>query len=185
MFHFRVWELFVLFWPPKVHLWCSSPICSSVLELIAVLFAQIFVPVLSFLQGIILSASDNTDVLFSRHLFFSCRFFKGHFRYSQATLLSVLSFYIKRASTLGTCVSILAPFFPLFIQEQVCSSDGSLRLLISFRPLYHVIQSQAALACASCARSLGSGNRCPGVFWSGVHVLLLPSSALCPLWPGS
>ena len=39
----------------------------------------------------------------------------------------------------------------------------------------HVIQSQAALACASCARSLGSGNRCPGVLWSGVLVLLLPS----------
>ena len=39
----------------------------------------------------------------------------------------------------------------------------------------HVIQSQAALTCASCARSLGSGNRCPGVFWSGVLVLLLPS----------
>ena len=39
----------------------------------------------------------------------------------------------------------------------------------------HVIQSQAALTCASCDRSLGSGNRCPGVFWSGVLVLLLPS----------
>ena len=39
----------------------------------------------------------------------------------------------------------------------------------------HVIQSQAALACASCARSFGSGNRCPGVLWSGVLVLLLPS----------
>ena len=39
----------------------------------------------------------------------------------------------------------------------------------------HVIQSQAALACASCARSLGSGNRCPGVLWSGVLFLLLPS----------
>ena len=39
----------------------------------------------------------------------------------------------------------------------------------------HVIQSQAALTCASCSRSLGSGNRCPGVFWSGVLVLLLPS----------
>ena len=39
----------------------------------------------------------------------------------------------------------------------------------------HVIQSQAALACASCARSLGSGNRCPGVLWSRVLVLLLPS----------
>ena len=38
----------------------------------------------------------------------------------------------------------------------------------------HVIQSQAALACASCARSLGSGNRCPGVLWSRVLVLLLP-----------
>ena len=39
----------------------------------------------------------------------------------------------------------------------------------------HVIQSQAALACASCARSLGSGNRCPRVFWFGVLVLLIPS----------
>ena len=38
-----------------------------------------------------------------------------------------------------------------------------------------MIQSQSALACASCARSLGSGNRCPGVLWSGVLVLLLPS----------
>ena len=38
-----------------------------------------------------------------------------------------------------------------------------------------MIQSQAALTCASCARSLGSGNRCPGVVWSGVLVLLLPS----------
>ena len=38
-----------------------------------------------------------------------------------------------------------------------------------------MIQSQAAHACASCARSLGSGNRCPGVFWSRVLVLLLPS----------
>ena len=38
----------------------------------------------------------------------------------------------------------------------------------------HVIQSQAALACASSARSLGSGNRCPRVLWSGVLVLLLP-----------
>ena len=38
-----------------------------------------------------------------------------------------------------------------------------------------MIQSQAALACASCVRSLGSGNRCPGVLWSGVLVLLLPS----------
>ena len=38
-----------------------------------------------------------------------------------------------------------------------------------------MIQSQASLPCASCARSLGSGNRCPGGFWSGVLVLLLPS----------
>ena len=39
----------------------------------------------------------------------------------------------------------------------------------------HVIQSQAALAFASCTRSLGYGNRCPGVLWSGVLVSLLPS----------
>ena len=53
------------------------------------------------------------------------------------------------------------------------SSDGSLRLLICFRSLCLVIQSQAA--CASCARSLRSSNRCLGVFWFGVLVLLLPS----------
>ena len=53
---------------------------SSVLELIAVLLAQTFVPLFSFHQRMILTASGNTDVLFSRHLFFSCPFFKGHFR---------------------------------------------------------------------------------------------------------
>ena len=44
----------------------------------------------------------------------------------------------------------------------------------------HVIQSQAALACAFCARSLGSGNRCPGVLWSGVLALLLSSFSSLP-----
>ena len=51
------------------------------------------------------------------------------------------------------------------------SSDGSQTSHL----FCHVIQSQAALTCASCARSLGSGNRCPGVFGSGILVLLLPS----------
>ena len=58
-----------------------------------------------------------------------------------------------------------------FLDLQMVVSDFS-----SYLDLFcHVIQSQAALTCASCARSLGSGNRCPGVFWSGVLVLLLPS----------
>ena len=119
----------------------------------------------------------------------------------------MLSFYIKRASTLGTCVSILAPFCHYFTRTSLFfhllmfrgheslpdhlwrsylifhisglsllgSLDGSFRLLFGFRSFSHVIQSQAALACASCSRSLGFGNRCPGVFWSGVLVSLLPS----------
>ena len=58
-----------------------------------------------------------------------------------------------------------------FLDLQMVVSDFS-----SYLDLFcHVIQSQAALTCASCARSLGSGNRCPGVFWSGVLILLLPS----------
>ena len=64
----------VLCGPPRVYFGCSSPVCASVLELIAVLFAQTFVPVLSFHQRIILSASNNSDVLFSRHLFLICPF---------------------------------------------------------------------------------------------------------------
>ena len=59
----------------------------------------------------------------------------------------------------------------LFLDLQMVVSDFSSDLDL----FCHVIQSQAALACASCARSLGSGNRCPGVLWSGVLVLLLPS----------
>ena len=61
------------------------------------------------------------------------------------------------------------------------SSDGCLRLHISFRSPCRVIQSQAALACASCARSLGSSNRCPGVFGPEYLFCSFPPSALCQL----
>ena len=115
---------------------------------------------------------------------------------------------MKGASTLGTCVSILAPFAIIFtrtslffhllmfqghesladhlwrslshLSYKVVSLFLDLQMVVSdfssdLDLFCHVIQSQAALACASCARSLGSGNRCPGVLWSGVLVLLLPS----------
>ena len=59
----------------------------------------------------------------------------------------------------------------LFLDLQMVVSDFSSDLDL----FCHVIQSQAALVCASCARSLGSGNRCPEVLWSGVLALLLPS----------
>ena len=51
------------------------------------------------------------------------------------------------------------------------SSDGSLRLLIWFRSL---LPCDSITSC-SCMCLLCSGNRCPGVLWSGVLVLLLPS----------
>ena len=44
-----------------------------------------------------------------------------------------------------------------------------------------MIQSQAALACASCARSLGSSKRCPGVFGPEYLFCSFPPSALCQL----
>ena len=88
--------------------------------------------------------------------------------------------------TFGTCLLF-------FLQEQVCSSTilghesltdplwssyqslhmewsqffgssvGCLELLIWFRSLCYLIRFQAVLACASCARPLGSGNRCSTV----------------------
>ena len=74
MLHFRVGEFFGL--------WIANPVRSKFavavqsahqfLEFIAALFcSQTFVPILSFHQRIIHTASDNMDVLFSRHLFFT------------------------------------------------------------------------------------------------------------------
>ena len=102
---------------------------------------------------------------------------------SPTGLLISFGFHLEAASSRSLHMTLLGrPSLEVFshLSYKVALQFLDLQMVVSDFSSYldlfcHVIQSQAALTCASCARSLGSGNRCPGVFWSGVLVLLLPS----------
>ena len=202
MSRFRV-GVFCAFWPPKVYVQCSSPICSSVLT--AGLFALRYLfPNYPFIKGSSIEP-QTTQMSCSQDICSSLVLSSKDTLVSDNT--SVCAFFWQQESfhswdmchSFGTCL-------PSLLQEQFCSfthtcsrdmnlwlnifwglirpfiqsglsilgsSGGCLRLHIWNGSLCHEIQSQASLVCASCARSLASSNRCPGVLLSGL--LFTPS----------
>ena len=116
------WVAFVLFGSPKVHVCCSSPICSSVSRAHSLS---------DFCSCIILSSKDDPyslrqhGCLVLKTFVLPLSFLQRMLQIVSGNIVVCAFSYNKRASTLGTCVTPLVPVCQFILQEQVCSSTYS------------------------------------------------------------